>query len=57
MNNDPTEADELLKELQDAYQKNAELDRLLQECLKSEAGLRQCEEQLKEAEYRPRRSE
>jgi two-component sensor histidine kinase len=41
--------DELLKELQEALSKNAELDRLLQECRKSEAELRQCEEQLQEA--------
>lgn len=49
MKKDHTETDELLKELQEALSKNAELDRQLQECLRSEAVLRQCEEQLNEA--------
>ena len=41
--------EELLKELQEALSKNADLDRRLQECLRSETELRQCEEELQEA--------
>jgi two-component sensor histidine kinase len=49
MTKDPTETDALLKELQEALNRNAELETLLEECRRSEAGLRQCEEELQEA--------
>jgi len=49
MKRDNTGSEELLKQLQEAQKRIAELDRMLQECLRSEAVLRQCEEELKEA--------